>query len=282
MKQLQARTIDTTTDKDAKSARRNSSSINEVRKAKVSELMSFIDTPKSKYIFGLGAISASLNGCVLPVLAYVFSASFANMASLSSSRIIQTVSIYLGIGLFACITSCLQNISFGYVGKHACINFRLKWFSALLRQDVAFFDVNNVSGIATSIDPNAQAVKKCLGKKFGEGIQYTVTTIGGIVVALYMSWRVALLVLSVVPFVSASAYIVMRINQRQTESQEKAYSKAGSVVYQTVSCIRTVFALNAAPKMIKMYQEATEFAYTKTVRPLIKVGLANGKLFDGI
>jgi ATP-binding cassette subfamily B (MDR/TAP) protein 1 len=279
MKQPQDKLRDPAKDKDVKTASRASSSKKEViRRAKFSELMSFLDTSKSKYIFGLGLISATLNGCVLPVLAYVFSASFANMASLSFSRIKQTVLIYIGIGIFACIVSCLQNISFDYVSKKACINFRLKWFSALLRQDAAFFDVTDMSGLASSMEPNAQAVKRGLGKKFGEGVQFTVTTLGGIGLALYMSWRVALTVLSVVPFVSASAIIVMRINQRQTESQNKAYTEAGSVVYQTVSCIRTVFALNAAPRMIQMYQKATEYAYNTAFRPLIKVGFANGEL----
>jgi len=252
----------------------------EVRKAKFSELMSFIDTTKSKVIFSLGVFAALMNGCVLPVLAYVFSASFANMASLSSSRIIQTVSIYIGIGFFACVASCLQTISFEYVSQAVSVNFRLKWFSALLRQDIAFFEVHGMSGLATSIEPNSQSVSRFFGRKFGEGIQFTVTTIGGIGLALYMSWRVALIVISVVPFVSASAFIVMRINQRQSDTQNKAYTKAGTVVYQTVSSIRTVYALNAAPKMIQIYSDATQYAYNITMRHLVKVGLSNGKFIS--
>jgi len=251
-------------------------------KVPFSELFSFLDTPKSKVIFGLGVFFAVLNGCVYPVLAFIFSKSFSDLASLTISRVTTTALTFLGIGSYAFVASCLQNISFEYVSKAACTSFRLKWFSALLRQDAAFFDVNDVSGFASSIEPNAQIVKRGLGKKFGEGIQFTVTSIGGIIFALTMSWRVALLVLSIVPLVSASVLVVMKINQSQTESQNKAYTKAGSVAYQTVSSIRTVFTLNAAPEMIKMYCEATQDAYNKAVRPLINVGLANGEQVYGM
>jgi ATP-binding cassette subfamily B (MDR/TAP) protein 1 len=244
---------------------------------KFSELLFFVDTPKAKLALRIGVIAAMFNGLVFPALAVVFSMSFASMESLSPSKISQTAGIYVGIGLYAFVVSSIQNICFDYVSNISCNTFRLRWFGALLRQDAAFFDVNNVSGFASSIEPNAQTVKRGLGKKFGEGIQFTVTSIGGIFIALFMSWRVALLVLSIVPLLSCCAFIVIRINQSQTESQNKAYSKAGSVAYQTVSSIRTVFALNAVPEMIKVYAEATQDAYNQAIRPLLKVGIVNGE-----
>ena len=235
-----------------------------------------LETRKSKAIFGIGIFFAILNGCVYPLLAYIFAKSFADLASLTIKRVATAALTFLGIGTYAFVASCLQNISFEYVSKVACTSFRLRWFSALLRQDAAFFDVNDISGLASSIEPNAQILKRGLGKKFGEGIQFTVCIIGGIIFALTMSWRVALLVLSIVPLVSVSALAVMKINQSQTEAQRKAYAKAGSVAYQTVSSIRTVFALNAVPEMVRMYGEATQDAYNKAVRPLLKTGLVNG------
>jgi ATP-binding cassette subfamily B (MDR/TAP) protein 1 len=249
----------------------------DAEKVPFSELLSFLDTRKSKLIFAVGIFFAILNGCVYPILAFIFSNSFSDLSSMSTPKVVRTALTFLGIGSYAFVASCGQNICFEHVSKAACYNFRLRWFSALLRQDAAFFDVNDISGFASSIEPNAQTVKRGLGKKFGEGIQFTVTSIGGIIFALTMSWRVALLVLSILPLVSGSALAVMKINQSQTESQSKAYAKAGSVAYQTVSSIRTVFALNAVPEMIKVYAEATQDAYNKAVRPLIKIGLVNGK-----
>jgi len=270
-------TVDTSKDAVMKSTVKKEPEKKVDEKVPFSELISFLDTPKSKIVFCVGIVFAILNGCVYPVLAFIFSKSFSDLASLTISRVTTTALTFLGIGSYAFVASCVQNICFEYVSKQACISFRKKWFRALLRQDMSFYDVHDVSGFASSIEPNAQTVKRGLGKKFGEGIQFTVTSIGGIIFALTMSWRVGLLVLSIVPLVSASALAVMKINQSQTESQSKAYSKAGSVAYQTVSSIRTVLALNAIPEMIKIYGQATQEAYNKAVRPLIKIGLVNGE-----
>jgi hypothetical protein len=55
---------------------------------------------------------------------------------------------------------------------------------ALLRQDHAFFDVYDVSGIASQVEANAHRYRRGVGRKFAEGIESTVAGIGGLVYAL--------------------------------------------------------------------------------------------------
>ena len=93
-----------------------------------------------------------------------------------------------------------------------------------------------------------------------EGIQFLTTGIGGVGYAMYASWRVALVVLALCPFISISALAVVSLNQSKSSRAAVAYSKAGSVAYSTVSGIKTVLSLNAAPTMIQHYREATQQA----------------------
>ena len=162
------------------------------------------------------------------------------------------------------------------IAHRAADNFKKSWFAALLRQDAAFHDIHEVSGMATALSSAANKMKRGLGRKLGEGIQFGTTFIGGIVYAFYASWQVALVILALLPVVSVAAFALMQLNQNQTSNAQKAYTNAGSTAYGAISNIRTVLSLNAVPEMIRQYSSATTEAYHNGIRPLIKVGLLNG------
>ena len=249
--------------------------------ASVGETMSFIFQCdwKVKSLFFFGCLAAIGNGLVYPILAYVFSNSFSSItgASAGLGSIRKLAFTFLVVGVFALVMAFLQGGCMDIVAYHATRSFRLQWFKALLRQDIAFFDVYDVSGIAATIGPNSNKFRRGMGAKFGEFLQFTTTFVGGIAYAFYASWQVALVVIAVLPFCSIAAVAVMKINQSKGAVSAKAYSRAGSVAYSTVSAIKTVLSLNATSEMIRQYKDATLDAYKSSVRMLWKAGLANGK-----
>lgn len=147
----------------------------------------------------------------------------------------------------------------------------------MLRQDQSFFDVYDVSGTATSITPNSRKVRRGLGRKLGEGVQFITTAVAGIAYALYVSWEVSLVVLAVLPAVSMAAFMALKINQGTTSRANEAYAEAGSVAYTTISSMKTVVSLNALPKMIQSYSYATQKAYDSVVGYLWTAGIANAR-----
>ena len=125
---------------------------------------------------------------------------------------------------------------------------------------------------------NAGKYKRGVGRKLGEGLQFLTTGIGGLGFAFYSSWRVALVVLCIVPFVGFAAYFVVELNQTKGNRALKSYKVAGSVAYSAVSNVKTVFSLNAVPKMIEKYTDATLVAYQNATAILLKQGFANGSM----
>jgi ATP-binding cassette subfamily B (MDR/TAP) protein 1 len=117
-----------------------------------------------------------------------------------------------------------------------------------------------------------------LGRKMAEGVQFCVTMIGGLIFGFWSSWRVSLLVLTIVPFMVASTAFLLKMNQTQTSRANSSYAKAGSIVYTAVSSIRTILALNAVEEMIAKFMKATQEAYEGAASQVILVGLANGSV----
>jgi ATP-binding cassette subfamily B (MDR/TAP) protein 1 len=249
--------------------------------ASVSETMSFVFACgfRVRLFFVVGCIAGFGNGLVFPVLAYVMSSSFSSLSGAAASLddIKSQAYMFMIVGVYALVAAFFQTGCLEIVAFHASRSFRLQWFKALLRQDTAFFDVYDVTGISATIGPNSKKFQRGLGSKFGEGIQFGTTFVFGIIYAFWASWQVAFVVLSFLPLVSLSAIAVVNINKSKGATAAAAYSKAGSVAYNTISAIKTVLSLNAIPEMIHQYSEATFEAYEKSIGLLWKAGFANGR-----
>jgi len=198
--------------------------------ASVGETLSFVFNAggSTMLIFVIGVVAGIGNGLVYPILAYLFSSSFSDISSASNEGLAQVRELaytFLVVGAYALVMATIQTTCFETVAYRASQNLKLSWFQALLRQDPAFFDVHDVGGIAATVGPSANRYRRGVGRKFGEGIQFFTTGVGGIGYALFSSWRVALVVLAVTPFISISAFFVVNFNQSKTKRAADAYKE---------------------------------------------------------
>jgi ATP-binding cassette, subfamily B (MDR/TAP), member 1 len=237
--------------------------------------------PKLTTLFALGCLGGILSGLVYPALSYLFSTSFTSLSGSSTNGlgpVREMAYKFMVLGVYGFFTALMQTWCFEIVAFHSTLRFRLKWLKALLRQDAAYFDVNDVAAMAGNIGPSSNKYRRGLGRKFGEGIQYLTMGVGGLAFAFYSSWQVALVVLAVLPFCGASAMMVMHLNQTKGARAAVAYKNAGGVAYSAVSAIKTVLSLNAVQTMIDNYSVATLAAYRQATAVLIKQGFFNGML----
>ena len=135
------------------------------------------------FLFFMGCFAGFCNGLVYPALAYLFSTSFSDLAGAASQGLENVRSLafnFLYVGLYALVAGLFQTWCFEVVAYHATQNLRLQWFKALLRQDTAFFDVHDAGGIAGQVGPSSNKYRRGVGRKFGEGVQFLTTGIGGV------------------------------------------------------------------------------------------------------
>mmetsp|Transcript_19432 Transcript_19432/g.45977 ORF Transcript_19432/g.45977 Transcript_19432/m.45977 type:complete len:261 (+) Transcript_19432:223-1005(+) len=158
--------------------------------ASFGETMSFVWNcgPKVRLLVFIGTLGGMANGCVYPILAYLFSSAFADISSAESEGLKQVRELaytFMIVGTYALVAATIQGWCFEICAYHGSQAFRLAWFRALLRQDPAFFDVRDVGGLAAQIGPNATKYRRGVGRKFGEGIQFFTTGVGGLAFAFF-------------------------------------------------------------------------------------------------
>lgn len=253
----------------------------EVKQASISEVLGFFGDTETYAIFFLAWIPAMVSGLIFPALAFIFSDSFTSLTNASNDMEgVNDIAItFLGLGAFAFTASFLQTALFEIAASRASRNFMMAWFHSLLRQDLSFFDVNeDINGHASILIPNAAKLRRGLGKKFGEGVQFATCTVAGLLFAFYSSWRVSLVIICLLPVLSVTAIGVSKIVREKSQKASDSYQEAGALAYMTVSSIKTIFSLNAAPRMIEMYEDATQMAYESGVKDLLREGFLNGAM----
>jgi ABC-type multidrug transport system fused ATPase/permease subunit len=113
----------------------------------------------------LGVISAMASGSVYPCMAFYFAKSFESLGAQASdgnylSNITTMVYTFLVLGSVGFFFLVSQSTFLEISASEATQDFKIQWFNALLRQDMAYFDIKDVSSQATVVASNAAKFKK--------------------------------------------------------------------------------------------------------------------------
>jgi ATP-binding cassette subfamily B (MDR/TAP) protein 1 len=253
--------------------------------ASVKEVFSFGAGPKKIICLVLGFFCAVVSGAVFPALAFLWSESFKDLGASTSGddflKNIRGLAFSLMIlGAFAFVFMSGQAAFLETAAEDMTHSFKTQWFDALLRQDMAYYDIKEVSATATIISTNGAKYKKGLGRKLAASLQFTITFFGGLAYGFWASWQVSLLLLATLPVMTGATLFLVQLNQTQSARASAGYAEAGSIVQVTVSSLRTILSLNAVEATIDKFVAATQKAYNEGVKLLRAIGMANGMVMS--
>ncbi|KAL9186963.1 hypothetical protein ACHAXT_010683 [Thalassiosira profunda] len=255
-------------------------------KVSLRQVFQFGEGPRKWGGLTFGLACAAVTGMVYPAMAFVLSSTFRVLSVPGSDQfrddIRELAFIFMIIGAIAFAMTAAQITLLETAAEEMTYSLKTRWFDALLRQDMAYYDLQDVSGTAMLISTAGSRYKNGVGRKLGEGVQFFFTFLGGFAYAFYCSWRTSLVLLAVVPTMSASILFLMKMTQGQAKRANESYAEAGSIVLGAVSAIRTVYSLNASQLLMDKYSAATERAYQSAASRVALLGLANGMVLGTV
>mmetsp|Transcript_20633 Transcript_20633/g.56974 ORF Transcript_20633/g.56974 Transcript_20633/m.56974 type:complete len:1282 (-) Transcript_20633:2036-5881(-) len=253
-----------------------------LQQASFRQLFSFATTRRTRFLIALSFLCAAVSGMAFPAMAYIFALVFADLSAdtasnedfLESIRNMAFTFCVLGLILFVSMTA--QTTFMESAAVSMTHTMQRQWFEALMRQDMAYHDIRDSTGEATLITVNGNKYRKGVGKKMAAGFQYVITFFGGMAYSFAASWQNSLVMLSVSPLIALSALFLVQMNTSQSARANASYAKAGSIVATAIRNIRTISALNAIPRVIENYADATLDAQKGALGQVWLVGLATG------
>jgi len=167
--------------------------------------------------------------------------------------------------------------AFSKAGELLCARVRGALFEALLRQEVTWHDKQGTGQILWKLGADIPQLKTLVGANIASAANFLFTTIIGISVAMYYSWRFSLCILITMPLLGISS-IGVAMNMRAIDGD---YSSG--VVSESVNSVKTVTAFGLQPVLLEKYEKKLEEHMNdeRGIRKLsaLGTGVASGSVF---
>lgn len=140
------------------------------------------------------------------------------------------------------IASTVRYYLFTMAGERIVKKLRHQLYTAVLRQEISFFDLNKTGELMSRISSDTTVVQNAVSVNISMGLRNLAGALGGLVLMIYTSPRLALVMLLVIPPVAVGAsYFGKRIRQYSRKAQDHL-ADASIVAEETISGMRTVRA----------------------------------------
>ncbi|XP_053119930.1 ATP-dependent translocase ABCB1 isoform X2 [Hemicordylus capensis] len=248
----------------------------------------------------LGTVFAALHGAALPVMMVVFGImtdSFVGSAhkvipvnittflnstfpnSTLEDEMTRYAYYYSGLGAGVLLAAYVQIAFWTLAAGRQVKRIRQHFFHAIMRQEIGWFDVNDVGELNTRLIDDVSKINEGIGDKIAMLIQGIASFLTGFIVGFTKGWKLTLVILAVSPVLGLSAGIWAKVLSSFTNKELAAYAKAGSVAEEVLSAIRTVIAFGGQEKEIQRYHKNLEDAKNIGIKKAITANISMGIAF---
>lgn len=155
-------------------------------------------------------------------------------------KINEIVLLILVIFSVQAVASTLRYFMFTMAGERIVKQLRHKLYSAILRQEIAFFDFNKTGELISRISSDTTILQNAVSVNISMGLRNLASAAGGLVLMIYTSPKLALAMLLVIPPVAAGAAIFGKRIRNFSRNAQDSLATASTVAEETISGIRTV------------------------------------------
>ncbi|PON60369.1 ABC transporter [Parasponia andersonii] len=164
-----------------------------------------------------------------------------------------------------------------YASERQLARLRLAYLKAVLSQEIGAFDADLTSGkIISGISNHMSIIQDAIGEKLGHFLSCFATFFSGLLIAAICSWQVALLSFLVVPLILVIGATYTKKMNNISSAKMVYQSQATSMVEQTISQIKTVYAFVGENSAIKSFSNCMEEQFLLSKREALIKGVGTG------
>ncbi|KAK6118826.1 hypothetical protein DH2020_047439 [Rehmannia glutinosa] len=184
---------------------------------------------------------------------------FNRFYSRDDSRIKQEVRhvsfIFIGAALVTILIYLLQHYFYTLMGERLIARVRLQMFSAILSNEIGWFDKdeNSTGSLSSKLATDATLVRSAIADRISTIIQNIALTVTAFVIAFVLSWRVAAVVVATFPLLIGANIAEQLFLKGFGGDYVSAYHQATELAREAIANIRTVAAFGAEERITAQF-----------------------------
>ncbi|CAF1700264.1 unnamed protein product [Brassica napus] len=217
-----------------------------------------MNSPEWKYAL-VGSVGSVICGSLSAFFAYVLSAVLSIYYNPDHNYMIKQIDKYcyllIGLSSAALIFNTLQHSFWDIVGENLTKRVREKMLTAVLKNEMAWFDQeeNESARISARLALDANNVRSAIGDRISVIVQNTALMLVACTAGFVLQWRLALVLVAVFPVVVAATVLQKMFMTGFSGDLEAAHAKGTQLAGDAIANVRTVAAFNSEAKIVRLY-----------------------------
>lgn len=175
------------------------------------------------------------------------------------------------VGLFIvfilqAVASFIHRLSLAFVGENAVADIRVEIFSHLQRLSLRFFSEYRTGEIVSRITNDTSLLQAAITEDLVALLRQVLTLIGAVILLFWLDWRLTLIILLGVPFITLAMVWLGRKIRRESKLVQDALAQAASVVQETASAVRIVKSFAREDYEIGRFAHEVDQTYAAAMR----------------
>jgi len=172
----------------------------------------------------------------------------------------------LGVFVLQALFNFIQSYLLSFVGERVLADVRLQTYEHVQRMSLRFFNDRRVGEITSRITNDVTTIQNSVTLNVATFLQGSITFAGSLAFMLFLSVRLTLITMTVVPvLLFAAIFFGRRIRRISTEVQDRL-ADATSVLEETISGVRVVQSFAREAYEQRRFRNAVEAAFDTSMR----------------
>ncbi|EEC84043.1 hypothetical protein OsI_30303 [Oryza sativa Indica Group] len=201
-------------------------------------------------------VCGSFSAIFAYVLSAVLSVYYAPDAAYMDRQIAKYCYLLIGMSSAALLFNTVQHLFWDTVGENLTKRVRERMLAAVLRNEIAWFDMedNSSARIAARLALDAQNVRSAIGDRISIIVQNSALMLVACTAGFVLQWRLALVLLAVFPLVVAATVLQKMFLKGFSGDLERAHARATQIAGEAVANVRTVAAFGSEAKIAGLFE----------------------------
>jgi ATP-binding cassette, subfamily B (MDR/TAP), member 1 len=178
--------------------------------------------------------------------------------------------LILGISVF--ITYNGQGITFAYGSERLIFRARSLAIRAMLRQDIAFFDLpeNSSGALVSMLSSDVASLAGISGATLGAILNALTTIIVALALGCAINWKLGLVCATAMPVLLCCGFLRFRILAHFIKRGRSAYQTSASYACEATAAIRTIASLTREEDVLETYKSMLVDQTAKDLRSSVQ------------